>query len=152
MYFEIYRAEAAGILSPTSGFIAPAGFTHSLSGAQLHVRVRRRVHVRLLRRRLQVLRRGVSGAVSIVGDRPESGMRLRLVLDPSKQTYEGTATTPDAQWPVRVDLEGDVSVKTDAPEEVAEYTRRVVRIAAKNAKAEGVAVPRVRASARPVGR
>lgn len=67
-------------------------------------------------------------------------MRLRLVLDGSKQAYEGTATTPDAQWSVRVDIDGDV--KTDAPEEVAEYTRRVVRIAAKNAKADGVAVPR----------
>jgi len=32
--FEIYRAEAAGILSPTSGFIAQAGFTHSLSPAR----------------------------------------------------------------------------------------------------------------------
>ena len=69
-------------------------------------------------------------------------MRLKLVLDASKRAYEGTATTPDEQWSVRVDLEGDVSVKTDAPEEVAEYTRRVVRIAAKNAKQDGVAVPR----------
>jgi hypothetical protein len=69
-------------------------------------------------------------------------MRLRLVLDGSKQAYEGTATTPDAQWSVRVVLEGDVDVKTDAPEDVAEYTRRVVRIAAKNAKTDGVAVPR----------
>jgi len=32
--FEIYRAESAGILSPTSGFIAQAGFTHSLSPAR----------------------------------------------------------------------------------------------------------------------
>jgi DNA repair photolyase len=32
--FEIYRAEFAGILSPTSGFIAEAGFTHSLSPAR----------------------------------------------------------------------------------------------------------------------
>src|ERR1700722_894758 len=32
--FEIYRAEAASILSPTSGFIAEAGFTHSLSPAR----------------------------------------------------------------------------------------------------------------------
>jgi DNA repair photolyase len=32
--FEIYRAEAASILSPTSGFIAQAGFTHSLSPAR----------------------------------------------------------------------------------------------------------------------
>ncbi|MGA2595281.1 MAG: radical SAM protein [Bryobacteraceae bacterium] len=34
MRFEIYRAEAASILSPTSGFIAQAGFTHSLSPAR----------------------------------------------------------------------------------------------------------------------
>src|ERR1017187_4408029 len=32
--FEIYRAESASILSPTSGFIAQAGFTHSLSPAR----------------------------------------------------------------------------------------------------------------------
>jgi len=73
-------------------------------------------------------------------------MRLRLVLDSKKRAYEGTATTPDEQWAVRVDLpstsEGDVTVETRAPADVAEYTRRVVRIAAKNAKADGVAVPR----------
>ncbi|HXM42981.1 MAG TPA: radical SAM protein [Bryobacteraceae bacterium] len=34
MRFEIYRAESAGILSKTSGFIAQAGFTHSLSPAR----------------------------------------------------------------------------------------------------------------------
>jgi len=32
--FQIYRAESVGILSPTSGFIAQAGFTHSLSPAR----------------------------------------------------------------------------------------------------------------------
>jgi hypothetical protein len=69
-------------------------------------------------------------------------MRLKLVLDAEKRAYEGTATTPDEQWAVRVDLEDDVRVKTDAPPDVAEYTRRIVRIAAKNAKADGVAVPR----------
>jgi hypothetical protein len=83
--------------------------------------------------------------VSIVGERPESGMRLKLVLDANKRAYEGTATTPDEQWPVRVDVSspsGEVSVETKAPADVAEYTRRVVRIAAKNAKADGVGVPR----------
>jgi len=70
-------------------------------------------------------------------------MRLKLVLDGTKRAYEGTATTPDEQWPVRVvDLEGDVTVETRAPADVAEYTRRVVRIAAKTAKADGVSVPR----------
>ena len=34
MRFEIRQAEAAGILSPTSGFIAQAGFTHSLTPAR----------------------------------------------------------------------------------------------------------------------
>lgn len=34
MRFEIYRAAAASILSATSGFIAEAGFTHSLSPAR----------------------------------------------------------------------------------------------------------------------
>jgi DNA repair photolyase len=32
--FEIHRTEAASILSPTSGFIAQAGFTHSLTPAR----------------------------------------------------------------------------------------------------------------------
>jgi DNA repair photolyase len=32
--FQIYRAESASILSPTTGFIAQAGFTHSLSPAR----------------------------------------------------------------------------------------------------------------------
>jgi len=80
--------------------------------------------------------------MSIVGERPESGMRLRLVLDGDKRGYEGTATTPEEQWSVRVDLEGDVTVKTDAPADVAEYTRRIVRIAAKAAKTDGTPVPR----------
>jgi hypothetical protein len=43
---------------------------------------------------------------------------------------------------VRVDLAGEVTVETKAPADVAEYTRRVVRIAAKNAKQDGVSVPR----------
>ena len=34
MRFEIYHADAASILSATSGFIAQAGFTHSLSPAR----------------------------------------------------------------------------------------------------------------------
>ena len=34
MRFEIFRAQSASILSPTSGFIAQAGFTHSLTPAR----------------------------------------------------------------------------------------------------------------------
>ena len=70
-------------------------------------------------------------------------MRLRLVLDPAKRAYEGTATTPDAQWEMRADLEGDVALDTDAPAEVAEYTRRVIRIALRAAKTDGTPLPRV---------
>jgi hypothetical protein len=82
--------------------------------------------------------------MGIVGERPTSGMRLRLVLDRSRKAYEGTATTPVAQWPVRAELDGDdVKLETTAPAELAEYTRRVVRIAARNAKTDGTPVPRV---------
>ncbi len=70
-------------------------------------------------------------------------MRLRLVLDRSKRVYEGTATTPASQWKVRANIESDVSLETDAPDDVAEYTRRVVRIALKTAKADGTPPPRV---------
>ncbi len=72
-------------------------------------------------------------------------MRLRLLLGRDKRTYEGTATTPSAQWSViaAVDEESVVRIETSAPGEYAEYARRVVRIAAKDARAEGVALPRV---------
>ncbi len=82
--------------------------------------------------------------MAIVGERPSHGMRLRLVLDRSKRAYEGTATTPDAQWKVRADIASDdVTLDTDAPADVADYTRRVVRIAVRTAKADGTPAPRV---------
>lgn len=81
--------------------------------------------------------------MAIVGERPSAGMRLHLVLDRSKQFYEGTATTPDAQWTVRAEIGDDVTLATDAPADVADYTRRVVRIAVRDAKAEGTPFPRV---------
>jgi hypothetical protein len=113
---------------------------------RLQLRVRRDVHDQLLRRQLHVQRHGVPARLmGIVGERPTSGMRLRLVLDRSRKAYEGTATTPVAQWPVRAELDaaGEVKLDTTAPAEVAEYTRRVVRIAARNAKTDGTPVPRV---------
>jgi hypothetical protein len=81
--------------------------------------------------------------MGIIGERPTAGMRLRLVFDKGKGVYEGTATTPAAQWALRVVLGEDVTVETDAPGDVAEYTRRVVRIAARNAETDGTQVPRV---------
>lgn len=68
---------------------------------------------------------------------------MRLVLDRSKRFYEGTATTPEAQWKVRAEIGDDVSLETDAPADVAEYTRRVVRIAVRDAKTAGTPAPRV---------
>ncbi len=72
-------------------------------------------------------------------------MRLRLVLDKEKRAYVGTATTPDAQWTVHADItsDDDVTLATDAPADVADYTRRVVRIAVRAAKADGTPAPRV---------
>lgn len=81
--------------------------------------------------------------MAIVGERPSHGMRLRLVLDPSKRVYEGTATTPEAQWNVRAAIDDDVALETDAPADVADYTRRVIRIAVRAAKTDGTPVPRV---------
>ena len=73
--------------------------------------------------------------------KPVKGMRLLLLLDRGKKHYGGTARTPDATWEMTVSLEGDVSVETDAPEDVADYARRVVRIAVREAAASPTAPP-----------
>ncbi len=88
----------------------------------------------------------------IVGGRPTTGLRLRLVLldvAPKARglprTFEGTATTPNAEWDVRaeVDESGGVTVHTTASTEIGDYARRVVRIAARHAQEEGMALPRM---------
>jgi hypothetical protein len=81
----------------------------------------------------------------IVGGRPTTGLRLRLVLLDGARTFEGTATTPGAEWDVRaeVDDSGGVTVHTTASAEIGEYARRVVRIAARHAQEEGMALPRM---------
>ena len=65
--------------------------------------------------------------MSVVSARPSDGLRLRLVLDKSKARYEG---------------DGDVAVETGAPKDVADYVKRVVRIAVRDAVAEGTSPPR----------
>jgi hypothetical protein len=101
----------------------------------------------LLRRRLQLRRRRLHELteMAIVGEAPTHGVRLRLVLQRGERRYEGTATTPRAQWGVRAEVneESAVDVQTDAPGEIAEWIRRVVRIAARGAAAEKLALPRV---------
>jgi hypothetical protein len=83
--------------------------------------------------------------VAIVSDRPSHGVRLRLVLDKKKREYVGAVTTRDDAWDVRavIDDADQVAVTTSAPAELAEYTRRVVRIAVRNAAADGAPIPRV---------
>jgi antitoxin component of MazEF toxin-antitoxin module len=80
----------------------------------------------------------------IASGRPTAGLRLRLVLR-LPRSYEGTVTTPNAEWDVRaeVDDEGEVTVHTTARAELADYTRRVVRIAARHARDEGMPLPRM---------
>jgi len=72
-------------------------------------------------------------------------MRLRLVLRHGTRSFEGTATTPSAQWEMRVEVDdaGEVAVETTAPSEIADYARRVVRIAARDSQKEGLALPRM---------
>ena len=67
------------------------------------------------------------------------------MLRRGERSYEGAARTPTEQWAVQaeVDAEGGVGVTTAAPGEIAEWIRRVVRIAARGAASEGVALPRV---------
>ncbi|HSQ61739.1 MAG TPA: hypothetical protein VLM85_00935 [Polyangiaceae bacterium] len=83
--------------------------------------------------------------MTVVGERPSHGIRLRLVQRRGERSYEGTSTTPHEQWAVRADVssEAGVEVTTTAPGEIAEWIRRVVRIAARGAASEGVALPRV---------
>jgi hypothetical protein len=81
--------------------------------------------------------------MGIVGERPTRGVRLKLTLHGSR--YEGTATTPTDQWTLRADVhdDGSVTMDTTAPVEIAEYARRVVRIAVKDARADGLPLPRM---------
>ena len=73
--------------------------------------------------------------------KPLEGMRLLLLLDRDKRRYGGTARTPDETWEMTVSLEGEVSVETNAPQDVADYARRVVRIAMRDAAASRTAPP-----------
>ncbi len=67
------------------------------------------------------------------------------MLRRGERSSEGSATTPKDQGAGRaeVDAEAGVELTTAAPGEIAEWIRRVVRIAARAAASEGVALPRV---------
>lgn len=80
----------------------------------------------------------------IIGDRPESGVRIAIERPRDggpPWTYEGAAFLPDATFALRVVVSEDGSVKVDAPpdapRDLAERTRLIVRAAFKQARTDG---------------
>jgi len=79
--------------------------------------------------------------MSIVGDHPESG--VRFVLERPYEggppwTYAGHAFTPDARFALTATVEADgaVAVSGEAPADVAEKARLVLRALYKQARTE----------------
>jgi hypothetical protein len=102
-------------------------------------------------------RRGTSyGAFSrrldrlgIVGDRPESGLRIdvaRPLGGPPPWRYAGEAVTPSERFRIETCVEagGSVTVKVEdgAPHGLTERVRLLVRAAVKHARDEGADPPR----------
>lgn len=82
--------------------------------------------------------------MGIIGERPESGVRVTLTRDASG-AYVGEATTSAERYPVRVAVgEGDaVDVTVEGGDEaLAERVRLIVRTAIRHARADGRALPR----------
>ena len=87
----------------------------------------------------------------IVGERPESGVRLVVSRSGSEEgpwTYTGAAFLPDATFElaIRVGVDGLVSVEPAAsgdtvPADLSEKIRLIVRTAYKQAKADGEPPP-----------
>jgi hypothetical protein len=87
--------------------------------------------------------------VSIVGDRPETGVRIAIERPREggpPWAYQGTATLPDAVFPLIVSVSGagDVDVilagaadsQAVAPSDLAEKIRLIVRAVYKQAKSD----------------
>lgn len=91
------------------------------------------------------------GAVPIAGDRPESGVRIQIERDKSREdapwSYAGAAHVPDGSYPlsVKVDAAGEVDVALSPaagssaapPADLAEKVRLIVRAVYRQAKADG---------------
>jgi hypothetical protein len=86
--------------------------------------------------------------MAIVGDRPETGMRIVLDRIPGNtgEAYAGRLSTPTEDFDIRV--EGDVV--TGAPAELEEKVRLLVRTAVKHAEADGRPPPARIARWRPL--
>jgi hypothetical protein len=83
----------------------------------------------------------------ITGSHPEKGIRIELTLGKNaaaRDRYAGVIVTPDTEFAIEVILEdsGEVSVTSDAPADLAEKTRLIVRTAARHAAAEKSRLPR----------
>ena len=81
--------------------------------------------------------------MSIVGDHPESG--VRFVLERTVDgAYAGTAFTPTERHAIRLDVAPDGAVTTagDAPEDLLEKARLLVRTVLRHAASEGSEPPR----------
>ncbi|HEY1958066.1 MAG TPA: hypothetical protein VGH28_20735 [Polyangiaceae bacterium] len=78
--------------------------------------------------------------MSVVAEKPLHG--LRLVLTRDGDGYSGTARTTNDTWDVRVAVAAEVSIDTAASKEVADWIRRVVRIAVRDAESNGTRPPR----------
>jgi hypothetical protein len=87
--------------------------------------------------------------VPIAGDRPETGVRIQIERDKSREdppwSYAGAVHVPDASFPlaVVVDAAGEVTVtlspsgtSAEPPPDLAEKVRLIVRTVYRQAKAD----------------
>ncbi|MEO8877226.1 MAG: hypothetical protein ABI461_16650, partial [Polyangiaceae bacterium] len=87
----------------------------------------------------------------ITGSHPEKGIRLELALKPASEadaekrvSYRGRIVTPDAEFAFEAFIadSGEVTAKSDAPADLTEKTRLVVRTAVRHATSEKSPLPR----------
>lgn len=84
----------------------------------------------------------------IIGDHPERGVRFVLesatALEGAAARYVGAVYTPSEKYALdaSIDGEGDVTVTSDAPADVAEKARLLVRTMVRHAESEGRPLPR----------
>jgi hypothetical protein len=85
--------------------------------------------------------------VAIYGDRPESGIRIAIERAKAREvppwSYSGSVFVPDATFDLRVTVDGegnvDVILGEDAPPDLAEKVRLIVRTVYRQAKSDGEA-------------
>lgn len=86
--------------------------------------------------------------MGIIGERPESGVRVTLTKEADTDAYRGEATTATERHPVQVAIgeEDAVDVTITGPgatdEALTERVRLIVRTAVRHARADGRPLPR----------